>query len=65
MLDFNKVIQQIDSISRESFIDTDALQETMENAQAALDRAIRTPDEFAERLDENSNWVLWASCNTT
>ncbi len=59
MLDFNKVVQQIDSISRESFIDTDALQETIENAQAALDRASREPDQFVTRLDENSNWVLW------
>lgn len=59
MLDFNKVVQQIDSISKESFIDTDALQETMENAQAALDRAIRSPEEFVTRLDENSTWVLW------
>ncbi|HEY9731322.1 MAG TPA: DNA double-strand break repair nuclease NurA [Drouetiella sp.] len=59
MLDFNKVVQQIDSISKESFIDTDAVQETMDNAQAALDRAMRAPADFAARLDENASWVLW------
>jgi hypothetical protein len=59
MLDFNKVVQQIDSIGRESFVDTEALQETIANAQAALDRAIKDPDQFVTRLDENSNWVLW------
>ncbi len=59
MLDFNKVVQQIDSIGRESFVDTEALQETIANAQAALDRAMRAPDEFVTRLDENANWVLW------
>ncbi len=59
MLDFTKVVQQIDSISRDSFIDTDAVQETIDNAQAALDRAFRSPSEFAARLDENSSLVLW------
>ncbi|MFN8550915.1 MAG: DNA double-strand break repair nuclease NurA [Candidatus Obscuribacterales bacterium] len=59
MLDFTKVVQQIDSISRDSFIDTDAVQETIDNALAALDRAIRSPAEFTTRLDENAGWVLW------
>lgn len=59
MLDFSKVVQQIDAIGRESFIDLNELEETVSNAQAALDRAIRRPEEFALRLDENSNWVLW------
>lgn len=59
MLDFSKLVQQIDAIGKESFVDTEALQETLSNAQAAFVRAMRAPEEFAQRLDDNSNWVLW------
>lgn len=59
MLDFNKVVQQIDLISQDSFIDREAVQETVENAQAALSKAIASPQEFATRLDDNAGNVLW------
>ncbi|HEY9712702.1 MAG TPA: DNA double-strand break repair nuclease NurA, partial [Chroococcales cyanobacterium] len=59
MLDFNKLIEQIDLIGLESFVDTDSQKEVIDNASAAFLTAAQAGEQLIERLIEDAPWVLW------
>lgn len=59
MLDFSKLLVQIESIGPESVIDLDDLRETLEHGQKAFEEAMERPQEFADKLRFNRETVLW------
>jgi len=59
MLDFGKLLAQIEAIDRESLLDRKDWQETLAKGQAAFAEAAASGDEFAQKLLRNSQTVLW------
>lgn len=58
MLDFTKLLNQIDQVGTDSFIGT-TLYETLENALSAFDKARLKTELFEHRLQENAGLVWW------
>jgi hypothetical protein len=59
MLDFNKLMQQIDQVGQESLSENFDEHETLLNAQEAYDEGVNKAEEFARKLEENQATVLW------
>jgi len=59
MLDFNKLMHQIDQVGRDSLDESLAEHETLLNAHEAYEQAVSVAEEFAQRLAENRDLVLW------
>lgn len=59
MLDFNKLLQQIENVGQDSFVDRDRQVEILRSAVAAYEQATTNPTNFATRLQENESLVLW------
>lgn len=59
MLDFNKLMQQIDQVGQESLEESLDEHETLLNAHEAYEQAIVAAEEFAQRLTDNRETVLW------
>jgi len=59
MLDFNKIVQQIEKIDPESLMDAQSQKDTLDQAVSAYDSAAADPRATSELLDRNRDWVLW------
>jgi NurA domain len=62
MLDFNKLVQQIESVSKDSLIDQAEQRDTLLGAISAFENASVNNAQFIQRLEENAAWVLWPLC---
>ena len=58
MLDFNKLMQQIDQVGRDSLDESLEEHETLLNAQEAYEQAAAAAEEFARRLADNRDLVF-------
>jgi hypothetical protein len=59
MLDFNKLAQQIESVSADSLVDTMSQQDIVDAALAAFQQAAGAREGLLERLSTNQPFVLW------
>ncbi len=59
MLDFTKLLEQIDAVGVESLVDRFSFLETLTNAQEVFDEAQAQPDRFEQRQNDNSSFALW------
>jgi hypothetical protein len=59
MLDFNKLMQQIDQVGQDSLSESLDEHETLFNAQEAFDQAAGAADDLAQRLKDNQATVMW------
>lgn len=59
MLDFVKLMVQIDEVGRDSIKDSTLEEERLELACSAWRNAMENPDQFMDRLESNAAWVLW------
>jgi hypothetical protein len=61
MLDFSKLLHQIEEIESDSLIDA-AKKEVLGEALEAYERALTSADGFSARLAENIGWAWWPVC---
>jgi len=59
LLDFQKLVAQVDQVGRESLTDLRAQEATFAAALAAYERAAADPDGTRSTLEQNLPWVLW------
>src|ERR1700679_2052084 len=59
VLDFNKLMNQIDQVGQESLDESLDEHEKLATAHQAYDDAASVAEEFAERLAANQSLVLW------
>lgn len=59
MLDFRKLIAQIEEVGKESLVDRRPGEQVLSEAVSACYDAASSPAEIAERLERNQAWVLW------
>lgn len=59
MLDFRKLVQQIDQVGSEGLQSAFSPEDTLEVARAAYKDAIAHKEEFIEKLDRNAPWTWW------
>ena len=59
MLDFHKLILQIEEVGRDSLVDRGPQHEVIARARAALEQAATDSASLSSRLERNKPWVLW------
>jgi NurA domain len=59
MLDFQKLMRQIDFVGQETLENRESAAKVMEEAQRAYKQASQNATGFAERLEENIPWAFW------
>ncbi len=59
MLDFTKLLEQIDAVGIESLVDRFSYMETLANAQNVFDEAQKKPEKFESKQINNASFALW------
>ncbi len=59
MLDFQKLMRQIDFVGQETLENRETAAKIMEEAQRAYKQASQNPTQVAQRLNENIPWAFW------
>ncbi|HEY9786867.1 MAG TPA: DNA double-strand break repair nuclease NurA [Candidatus Obscuribacterales bacterium] len=59
MLDFRKLMVQIEQVGSDSFDDTLSARNALENGKKVFSEAIQSQEAFVQRLQADMGWTLW------